>query len=212
MKNGKMKRLAPLAAIAAVLVVFFQLQGNDAHAKALVVGEAAPNFTLGDSLNEEHSLEQYKGKTVVLEWTNPECPFVRKHYDTKNMQGLQKKYTDQGVVWLTIFSSAEGKQGHRTPQAAAQWKVLEGAHPTAALLDPSGAVGGLYGAKTTPHMYIVDGSGTLVYMGAIDSIPSAKKTDVPEAVNYVARALDSMAAGTPIETAITSPYGCSVKY
>lgn len=175
-------------------------------------GSAAPDFKLTDTNGKERSLSEFKGKYVVLEWTNFGCPFVAKHYDAGNMQDLQKQYTDKEVVWLLIGSSAEGKQGNFPPE---KWNELlkdKGAHPSAALLDPDGKVGQLYGATTTPEMFIVDPEGTLIYRGAIDSIPSAKKSDIQKATNYVASALDAAMEGKPVENASTRSYGCSVKY
>ena len=152
------------------------------------------------------------GKIVVLEWTNHQCPFVRKHYGANNMQTLQKDYTDKGVVWLSIISSAPGKQGHVEPQRANELTVSRGAHPTAVLLDTSGEVGRIYGASNTPHMYIIDTDGVLVSMGAIDSIRSANPADIGDAVNYVALGLDELMSGQPVSNPVTRPYGCSVKY
>jgi len=149
---------------------------------------------------------------VVLEWTNDGCPYVGKHYGTGNMQMLQKHYTEQGVVWLSVISSAPGHQGYVDGERANQLTGDRQAAPTAVLLDPEGTVGRLYGAKTTPHMYIVDPEGTLIYMGGIDDVPSARWRDVENAENYVRTALDEALAGKPVTTAITRPYGCSVKY
>lgn len=184
-----------------------------APATVAKIGSPAPDFTLVDSNGKSHSLSSFKGKTVVLEWFNKGCPYVQKHYKSSNMQALQKKYTDQGVVWLTIISSAEGKQGFETAADAGktrgEWKIAS----TATLLDPKGEVGDkLYKAKTTPHMYVIDAKGTLVYNGAIDSISSSDPADIPKSENYVASALDLVAAGKAVKTATTKPYGCSVKY
>ena len=184
-----------------------------ASATVAKIGSPAPDFTLTDTNGKSHSLSSLKGKTVVLEWFNKDCPYVRKHYESSNMQALQKKYSDQGVVWLTVISSAEGKQGFETAADAnktrADWKIAS----VATLLDSKGEVGGkLYKAKTTPHMYIIDPKGTLVYNGAIDSISSSSQADIPKSENYVASALDLVAAGKPVKTATTKPYGCSVKY
>jgi peroxiredoxin len=175
-------------------------------------GSAAPDFTLIDTSGKEHSLSDFRGKFVVLEWTNFGCPFVKKHYDSNNMQSLQKKYTEKDVVWLSICSSAEGRQGHFPP---GKWNELikeKGAEPTAVLLDEKGEVGKLYGATTTPDMFIIDKKGTLIYRGAIDSIRSVDQSDIPKATNYVSAALDSKMAGKPVKNASTKPYGCSVKY
>lgn len=175
-------------------------------------GTPAPAFTLTDTSGNSHSLSDFKGKFVVLEWTNFGCPFVQKHYDSNNMQSLQKKYTDKDVVWLMIGSSAEGKQGNYPPEKWNEMIEEKGASPTAALLDPDGTVGKLYGATTTPDMFIIDPDGKLLYRGAIDSIKSADKSDIAKATNYVRVALDSALDGKPIEKASTQPYGCSVKY
>ena len=205
MKSVRAKYISAFAA----LVLGMSLVATDAGATAKV-GEKAPEFV--DTNGKSHKLSSFAGKTVVLEWFNKGCPYVQKHYESQNMQALQKKYTDKGVVWLTVISSAPGKQGFEDNQQAnktrADWKIAS----TATLLDPKGEVGKLYAAKTTPHMYIVDAKGTLVYNGAIDSISSSKKDDVAKAENYVAGALDLLAAGQPVKTATTKPYGCSVKY
>lgn len=187
------------------------LSGAPAHAD-IPTGQAAPDFTLTDITGASHSLSQYAGKHVVLEWTNYDCPFVRKHYDSGNMQSLQREYTAKGVVWLTINSSAPGKQGHYEP---ARWVELAAAKQsagTAVLLDGDGTVGHAYGAKTTPHLFVIDPQGTLVYQGAIDSIPSADPADIPSAVNHVRQALDASMTGQPVPTGATKSYGCSVKY
>ncbi len=178
---------------------------------AVKVGEPAPNFTLAGEDGKSHSLADYQGKTVVLEWTNAECPFVKKHY-AGNMQSLQKTYTAKDVVWLSINSSAPGKQGAVDAAAAAAVVKEKGAAPTRVLLDGKGEVGRLFEAKTTPHMYIVDKNGKLAYAGGIDSTPSADPADVASATPYVKNALDELLAGKPVSTAVTKPYGCSIKY
>ena len=179
---------------------------------SLDIGQMAPNFSLSNSNSKNLNLSDFKGKTVVLEWLNHGCPFVRKHYDSDNMQTLQKEFTKKGIVWLSIISSAPGKQGYSTPQKANQDYSENKAGSTHILLDPKGNVGRSYEAKTTPHMYIVNPKGKLVYKGAIDSIPSANQSDIPKAVNYVKEALDSLLVGKKVKTAKTRPYGCSVKY
>jgi peroxiredoxin len=181
-------------------------------AAAARVGDPAPAFTVADSNGRTHSLSDYKGKIVVLEWHNRECPYTKKHYDSGNMQKLQKEWTAKGVVWLTVISSAEGEQGYVTAaeQNAHLQKVK--AVPTAALLDAKGEVGRLYGARTTPHMFIIDKSGTLIYNGAIDDRPTTDADDIAGATNYVADALQQAAGGKPIATTTTQPYGCNVKY
>jgi peroxiredoxin len=178
----------------------------------LKVGTEAPNFTLTDTSGKEHSLADYRGKFVVLEWFNEGCPFVKKHYTSGNMQKLQQEYTGKDVVWLSINSSAPGEQGHVTPETApktiSEWNMKA----TKILLDHDGKVGKMYGAKTTPHMFVIDKQGKLVYQGAIDSKPTANTADVADAENYVKVALDSTMAGKPVSNASTKPYGCSVKY
>ena len=176
------------------------------------VGSAAPDFSLPDAKGDSHSLSQYKGKYVVLEWFNPECPFVKKHYGSDNMQRLQEQYTSKGVVWLTIDSNAPGTEGSITPEQAqkitASWKT----HQTALLLDPEGKAGRAYGAKNTPNMVIINPEGKIAYEGAIDSKASPNPADIPSSTNYVKAALDQSLAGKPITTPQTKPYGCSVKY
>ena len=179
---------------------------------AVEIGKTAPSFTLVDTHGNPHQLSDFNGKIVVLEWTNHQCPFVRKHYGANNMQGLQKHYTGKGIVWLSIISSAPGKQGYVESDRANQLTTSRGASPTAVLLDTNGDVGRAYGARTTPHMYIIDTDGVLVSMGAIDSIRSANPADIEQAVNYVALGLDEVMAGKPVSNPVTKPYGCSVKY
>jgi hypothetical protein len=176
------------------------------------VGEPAPAFTGTDSHGNTRSLSDFRGETVVLEWTNRDCPYVRKHYDTGNMQALQKKVAADGIVWLSVISSAPGKQGHATPDLANSVAAEQGAGPTAIILDPEGTIGRAYDARTTPHMYVIDGEGTLVYMGGIDDRPTASRADVEGAENYVLAALADVAAGRPVQTPTSRPYGCSVKY
>lgn len=176
------------------------------------VGEPAPEISAPDTNGKAHTLAQYKGKYVVLEWTNPDCPFVRKHYDSGNMQKLQKDYTGKGVVWLSVNSSTAGKQGNYAPE---KWnEILKQKHaaPTALLLDANGNIGKTYGAKTTPHIFIINPDGNLIYEGAIDSIASADALDIPKATNYVKASLDEAMAGKPVSTATSKPYGCGVKY
>jgi peroxiredoxin len=182
-----------------------------AHA-GVSVGQPGPDFTGIDSNGNQHTLSQYKGKTVVLEWTNHDCPYVKKHYNSGNMQKLQQQATADGVVWLSVISSKPGKQGHVSGGKANKLTQSRNAAPTAVILDETSAIGRLYGAKTTPHMYIIDKTGQLVYMGGIDSIPSSDEADIAGAKNYVRVALDAMAAGKVIDDSVTRPYGCSVKY
>ena len=176
------------------------------------IGKPAPEFKLTDTAGKEHSLSDFKGKVVVLEWINHGCPFVVKHYASGNMQALQEKYTGKDVVWLSICSSAPEAQGHMNAEAAAKKSEEVGSKATAYLLDESGTVGKAYNAKTTPEMFIIDSEGTLVYMGAIDDKPSTDKKDIEGANNFVVSALDQVLAGEDVETAQTKPYGCSVKY
>lgn len=176
------------------------------------VGKPAPNFQGTDSQGNAINLSDYAGKIVVLEWSNHECPYVVKHYSGGNMQSLQKEATDQGIVWLTIVSSAKGKQGHTTAQDANNVIKAQGIHSTARILDSSGTIGHLYGARTTPHMFVIDKSGKIAYAGAIDSNGSIKSSAIAGATNYVREAVNSLTAGKPVEVASTKPYGCSVKY
>lgn len=179
---------------------------------AVDTGKPALDFTLKDMNGKAVSLSDYRGKTVVLEWTNHECPFVKKHYESGNMQALQKKYTEKGVVWLSVISSAPGEQGYVLADKAAALTGSRNAHPSNVLFDPEGEVGHLYGALTTPHMYIIDSEGVLVYNGAIDSIRSKDQADVKKAINYVEAALQAVLAGKAVELPLTRPYGCSIKY
>lgn len=176
------------------------------------VGTQAPAFTVTDSFGKVHNLNDYKGKTVVLEWTNHECPYVVKHYKSGNMQQQQKELTDDGVVWLSVISSAPGEQGYVSADKANALTQSREAYPTAVVLDPSGDLGHLYDAKTTPHMYIIDPEGQLVYNGGIDSIASSSRSDVPRATQYVLNAYSDMKKGKKIANPVTRPYGCSVKY
>jgi peroxiredoxin len=176
------------------------------------VGKQAPDFALTDTNGKTHHLSDYKGKYIVLEWYQPDCPFVRKHYNSGNMQALQKEYATKGVVWLSIDSSAAGQEGNYPPAELNQIAVKSGAARTALLLDADGKVGHLYGAKTTPDMYIINPQGVLVYQGAIDDKPSTDLADVKTAKNYVKSALNAVMGGQTVATASTRPYGCSVKY
>lgn len=178
---------------------------------ALTTGETAPDFKL-QGLNGEVSLSNFKGKTVILEWTNHGCPFVKKHYGSGNMQKLQEQYTKEGVAWLSIISSAEGKQGYVDQKGAKKEKAEYNSKATDILLDPTGKVGNLYGAKTTPHMFIIDSKGKLVYQGAIDSKPDTDQDSIPAAKNYVVSAMNDLKAGKPVVAHTTKSYGCSVKY
>jgi peroxiredoxin len=188
------------------------LLASPAFASLPKPGESAPDFKLTGADGKTYSLSQYKGKTVVLEWFNKDCPYVRKFYDSKTMQGLQKSVTSKGTVWLSVVSSAPGKEG--AIDAAAATKLIKdwGLGSTAILFDTKGAVGQLYGAKTTPHMFVIDKAGLLAYQGAIDDQPSATRKSLEGAHNYVADALTALEKGEPVKTSSTTPYGCSVKY
>ena len=177
-----------------------------------VVNTPAPAFSAATADGKTVTLDSLKGKTVVLEWTNHDCPFVKKHYESGNMQRLQKDAAAQGVVWLQVISSAPGKQGYLEGPAATKKNADRGATPASVLIDADGKIGQAYGAQTTPHMYIIDPKGTLVYKGGIDSISTADKADIAKAEDYVGNALKSLAAGQKIANASTKPYGCSVKY
>jgi hypothetical protein len=179
---------------------------------AVQTGRPAPDFSATDSKGVQHTLAAYRGKTVVLEWTNHECPYTVKHYATGNMQALQAAATGSGAVWLTVVSSRPGEQGHVEADEADRLTATRKAGPSAVLLDPKGRLGRLYEASTTPHMFVVDRAGTLIYMGAIDDRPTASHSSVKGARNYVREALDEAAAGRPVAVASTRPYGCSVKY
>ncbi|MGD1977421.1 MAG: thioredoxin family protein [Gammaproteobacteria bacterium] len=182
-----------------------------AHAQP-VIGQPAPELTATDTKGVSHSLSDFRGKTVVLEWTNHDCPYVKKHYDTGNMQALQREATAEGVVWLTIISSAPGKQGYVTAEEADALTAERDAAPTAVLFDPEGTAGKAYGARTTPHMFVIDPEGTLVYMGGIDDRPTASKEDVEGARNYVREALTALRSGQDVPQSTSRPYGCSIKY
>lgn len=179
---------------------------------ALKVGQPAPQFQGVDTQGKTQRLADYRGKIVVLEWTNHDCPYVRKHYGAGNMQAQQREGAEQGVIWLSVISSAPGKQGNVSPAEADALTQTRNAAPAAVILDPSGEIGRAYGARTTPHMFIIDPQGTLVYMGGIDSIPTPNPDDIPRATQYLRVALQEMAAGKPISDPVTRPYGCSVKY
>jgi peroxiredoxin len=196
-----------LAASAAAAAV-----ANAPAEAAMQTGRPAPDFTATDSRGGDHTLAGYRGRTVVLEWTNHECPYTVKHYATGNMQALQAAATQAGAVWLTVVSSRAGQQGYVEAAEANQLTASRNARPTAVLLDPRGRLGRLYNARTTPHMYVIDGAGLLVYMGAIDDRPRADHASVKGARNYVREALDAVAAGRTVAVASTRPYGCSVKY
>jgi peroxiredoxin len=176
------------------------------------VGQPAPAFSIADTGGKTWTLKDLAGRTAVLEWTNHDCPYVRKHYGAGNMQALQKEATGQGVLWLSVISSAPGKQGHVGAAEADALTKSRGAAPTAVLLDETGAMGRAYAARTTPHMYLIGPDGVLRYMGGIDDRATADPADIPGAKPYVRAALADLAGGRPVAEAVTRPYGCSVKY
>jgi peroxiredoxin len=199
-------RLMTSALLALVLLLPFSA------ALAARVGEPAPDFTATDSNGQVHKLSEYKGKFVVLEWTNRGCPYTQKHYNSGNMQKLQREWTSRGVIWLTVVSSAPGKQGYVTAAEENAYLKQVNAAPTAVLMDPNGALGHLYDAKTTPDIFIIGPQGTLIYSGAIDDKPTTDVADVSTAKNYVTAALDEATAGKTVAVSTSRPYGCSVKY
>lgn len=213
-----MKRLLTVASLLALLVAGgCGFDDEEAYVRpasyvAPAVGKAAPEFTAVDTYGKTHALSQYRGKWVVLEWLNHGCPYVRKHYDNKVMQAVQKKYTDKGVVWLSIVSSAPGKQGHYSNEKANELTKDTGAAPSAVLIDEKGTVGRMYDARTTPHMFVVNPEGTLLYMGGIDDKPSTRASDFKDARPHVDLALQEAMAGKPVSVPTSQPYGCSVKY
>lgn len=179
---------------------------------AVELGKPAPDFAFTDLQGKSHQLADYRGRTVVLEWINPECPFVQKHYGSGNLPATQKAALAQGVVWISINSAHPGAQGDFDPAHASAWLEQMQARPTAYFRDQDGRVGRLYAAKTTPHLFVITAQGTLVYEGAIDSIRSADQADIARATNYVKEALAAVAAGRPVAPPASQPYGCSVKY
>ena len=179
---------------------------------APTVGQPAPSFVAVDSKGKQHKLDDFKGKVVVLEWTNHECPYVKKHYSSSNMQNLQKQAKQAGVVWLSVISSAPGEQGHVDGAKADELVASRSASPTAVLLDPQGAIGKSYDARTTPHMYVIDAKGVLRYAGGIDSIPSTKPADIEKADPFFKTAMEAVVKGENVAQAVTRPYGCGVKY
>lgn len=208
----KTNPLVSIKAMTTFLVSVVVLCFSFAVSAKMKIDAPAPDFTLINSEGKEVSLADYKGKHVVLEWTNHQCPYVVKHYDSDNMQTLQRKYTDKDVVWLSIISSAKGKQGYVEADKANQLTTERKADPSHVLFDPTGEVGKAYAAKTTPHMYLIDPEGMLRYAGAIDSIKSANPADIPKAENYVISGLTALLAGEEVEKKLTPPYGCSIKY
>lgn len=192
-------------------VIATALLGGAAQADPQI-GQPAPAFSVADTQGKIWTLKDLAGRTTVLEWTNHDCPYVRKHYGAGNMQALQKDATGLGMLWLSVISSAPGKQGHVSPAEADALTKSRGAAPTAVLLDETGAMGRAYAARTTPHMYVIGPDGTLRYMGGIDDRATTDAADIPQAKPYVRAALSDLAAGRPVAEAVTRPYGCSVKY
>jgi len=207
-----MKRITAILTLLLLTAVTMAVAGDTHDHGHATIGEKAPDFALVDANGETHYLSDYADKYVVLEWVNFDCPFVKKHYGSKNMQTLQAAYQEKEVVWLSICSSAPGKQGYFNGDDLAKRIVAEGCNASAYLIDADGTVGRMYEAKTTPHMYVIDPEGTLVYAGAIDDHPSTKIADIEGATNYVQLALDASMAGEEVETDWTKSYGCSVKY
>jgi peroxiredoxin len=209
--------IAPAAArLAAASALSFALAACSPEAAPaladLPIGKAAPDFRADDSNGRIVKLSDFRGKTVVIEWSNPECPTVQKHYESGNMQKTQAEAAAAGVVWLTINSSAQGEQGYMTPAEAKALTAAQQSRRTAYLLDPDGAVGRAYGAKATPHMYVINSSGALVYRGAIDDRPTTDKADIEGARNHVLAALSELRAGKPVSVPTSRAYGCNVKY
>jgi hypothetical protein len=206
---SRASRRAVMAAAVALGATF--LMGSNAVA-APAVGQKAPDFVAVDTAGKQHRLSDFAGKFVVLEWTNPGCPFVRKHYGSGNMPATQKAATEKGVVWLSVNSTERAASDYLTPAALDTWMKQQSAAPTAVLMDEDGVIGRAYAARTTPHLYIIDPKGVLVYAGGIDSIASSRAEDIKTATNYVSQALGEAFGGRPISAATTKPYGCSIKY
>lgn len=205
-------RPAFLATAAFALVSTLAVPQAPAPAQTARVGANAPDFKGTDSHGKPEALDQFRGKFVVLEWHNQECPFTRKHYESGNMQALQKQWTGKGVVWLTVISSAPGQQGYVTAEQENAYLAKMHAAPTAVLLDPDGRIGRLYDAKTTPDMYVINQQGVLIYEGAIDNKPTPDQADIQGAENFVNEALIQAMAGKAVATPFTRSYGCNVKY
>jgi peroxiredoxin len=212
----RLKQIALFAALPAALVLTATMLPPDASSNEsdpeAVVGEQAPDFTLEGTDGKTYTLSDLEGEYVVLEWLNFQCPYVGKHYGSGNMQKLQKKYTEKGVKWLSVVSSAPGKQGHYPPKKMNAMNKKRGGHQTAILMDESGKVGRTYGARTTPHMYVINPEGELIYKGGIDDKPTIDEADIKTATNYVSAALDASMNGEKVETKKAPPYGCSIKY
>lgn len=201
--------LLPAFVVAATVLPPSETTAPDPEAK---VGEQAPDFTLQGTDGESYTLSDFEGQYVVLEWLNFECPYVGKHYGSGNMQRLQEKYTDKDVTWFSVVSSAPGKQGHHPPEKMNAKNEEYGGQQTAILMDESGEVGRTYGARTTPHMYVINPEGELIYKGGIDDKPTTDEADIETATNFVSAALDAAMNGEEVETKTAPPYGCSVKY
>jgi peroxiredoxin len=202
----------PRALIIAALLTSLLGAASVATGTAPQIGQPAPDFSGTDSKGNMVRLSQYRGKTVVLEWTNADCPYTHKHYASGNMQSVQALAQKNGVVWLTVISSAPGQQGYVNGPAADALTQSRGAVPSAVLLDPSGTLGRLYGAKTTPHMFVIDKNGALQYMGGIDSLATTDISDIPHAEPYLKEAMLAVVQGSPVAHPVTKPYGCSIKY
>jgi len=202
-----MARISSIRILMAVVVALTLVS-----ARAAQVGSTAPSFHGTDSNGKTQSLDQYRGKYVVLEWHNHDCPYTVKHYESGNMQSLQKQWTAKGVVWFTVISSAPGTQGYMNPAQENAYLSKSGARPTAVILDSTGAIGHLYDARTTPNMFVIDPSGKLIYAGAIDDHATTEVSDIGVSKNYVSAALTEAMNGQTVQTAYTRPYGCSVKY
>ncbi len=198
--------------VALTLMLALALAAAPGTVRAAKVGDPAPAFSATDTAGKTHALADYAGKWVVLEWHNQGCPYVRKHYEGGNMQKLQKEWTAKGVVWLSVISSAEGQQGYVTPAQSDAYVASMKAAPSAVLLDASGQVGRLYSARTTPHMFVINPDGVVVYNGAIDNKPTSDQADLATATNYVSAALTEAMAGKPVTMSASQPYGCNVKY
>lgn len=206
------KQIVLFSFVALIIIALITLGATAPAAAKALTGATAPDFALTDTHGQSHSLSDFKGSYVVLEWTNNLCPFVAKHYNSGNMQAIQKDCTDKGMVWLTIISSAPGKQGYLTADEANALDEAQGFNATAKLLDSEGVAGRLYGAKVTPHMFVINPDGVLIYQGAIDSISSADLADIEKADNYVLAALKEDMAGMQLSKTDSKPYGCSIKY
>ena len=209
--RAQLSRASRRAIMTAAVALGATLMMNAAYA-APAIGQKAPDFVATDIQGKSHKLSDFSGKFVVLEWTNPGCPFVRKHYDSGNMPATQKSATSKGVVWLSINSTERGAPDYLQPAALERWMSERSAAASAVLMDEDGAIGQAYGARTTPHLFIIDPQGVLIYAGGIDSIASARPEDIKSATNYVNQALSEAFGGKPVSAAVTRPYGCSVKY